>query len=58
MIEYVVNEEETIKAKDFDSLMNKCDKREINIDVVTVNGMIIAERLKETKCESTGLNVG
>ena len=57
MIEYVVNEDKAIKAKDFESLMNKCDKRDIVIDNVTVDGILVAERLRESTCESIGSKV-
>lgn len=57
MIEYIVNEDKTIKAKDFESLMDKCDKRDIVIDTVTVDGILVAERLRESTCESIGLKV-
>jgi hypothetical protein len=46
MIEYIVNETEKIKAKNFDALIDKCDKKNISIDKVEVDNKVIAERLQ------------
>ena len=43
---YVVNDQIEIKARDLEALMDKCEKRKIIIDVVTLDGTIIADRLK------------
>ncbi len=48
MIEYLVNDTHIIKAKDIYGVLDKCEKKDISVDVISLDGVMIAERLVQT----------
>jgi hypothetical protein len=48
MIEYLVNDTHIIKAKDIYAVLDKCEKKDIPVDVIALDGVILVERLVHT----------
>ena len=48
MIEYLVNDTHIIKAKNIHGVLDKCENKDIPVEVISLDGVILAERLVHT----------